>query len=189
MDQEPVVYRQNPRPVGFEVVFRLSPGRLEVDGMRRVDDVRLDGIEQVRLTYQPRSFSNRVFRTKLTLKDGKRVNVTSLSWRSMLEARSQDAEYGAFVRALLAEIGRANPACRFVAGRPPVIWLLVALFSAASLVAIAAFAWQAFSTGATAVAAFAAFLLAAGVWQLEPLVRLNRPRRFTPDAPPADLVP
>jgi hypothetical protein len=28
-----------------------------------------------------------------------------------------------------------------------------------------------------------------GVWQIEPLVRLNKPRRFTADAPPMELLP
>ena len=28
-----------------------------------------------------------------------------------------------------------------------------------------------------------------GIWQIEPMVRLNKPRRFDPNAPPPELMP
>jgi hypothetical protein len=30
---------------------------------------------------------------------------------------------------------------------------------------------------------------AVGIWQIEPIIRLNRPGRFTPAAPPDPLLP
>ncbi len=68
-------------------------------------------------------------------------------------------------------------------------FLAIAALTAFSLVAIALFVWRAVDSGAIPAALFAAAVGAAGIWQLEPMVRLNRPRRFTPETMPQDLLP
>ena len=185
----PLTYVQNPRPVGYPITYRLSGDRLVVDSTRKVDEVRLGAVTQVRLSYEPRSFAQRAYRTKLTLSNGRSVAFSSLSWTSLIEAKSQGPEYNVFVRALVAAVAAANPEARLVAGKPMPLWVAVGLLAGFSLLGIALFTWRAAVSGATAAAVLGALIGAAGVWQLEPMVRLNKPRRFTPERVPDDLLP
>ena len=185
----PLAYRQNPRPIGFEVSYRLAGDRLVVDTGRREMEIALAAVEQVRLTYETRSMAQGAYQTKLRTRDGMTVKLTSLSWKSMMDVRRQDAEYGAFVRSLLAAVAAASPGARFVAGKPRLQWLAIAALTALSLVALAFFVWQALSAGAMAAALIGAGIAAVGIWQLEPMVRLNRPREFAPQEAPRALLP
>jgi hypothetical protein len=176
----PLTYRQNPRPVGFEVAYRLAGDVLAVDNGRRETAIPLGKVAEVRLTYEARSMAQGAYQTKLKLSDGTTVKLTSLSWKGMMDVRRQDAEYSAFVQALLAGIARANPKARFIAGKPQLQWLAIAALSVASLAALAFFILQALLAGVIA---------AAGLWQLAPMVRLNRPQAFTPSGPRPALLP
>jgi hypothetical protein len=185
----PLTYTQSPRPVGFPIAFNLSGDRLTVDSQRKIDEIRLGAIEAVRLTYEPRSFAHRAYQTTLTLKDGKRVRLSSIHWRSMIEAESQTAAYGRFVRELIAAIARVNPEVRLAAGKPRPVWIALAALTALSLVAIMIFTGHAVSVGAWPAALLGLGIGAVGVWQLEPMVWLNRPRGFALDSLPVDLLP
>ena len=184
-----LTYTHSPRPVGGPITFRLDGDRLTVDSGRKVHEVRLGAVEQVRLTYEPRSFAQKAFQTRVRMKDGRRFTFSSLDWRSLIEARRLDDEYRAFARALLATVAAANPEARFVAGRPRWVWTAAAILGAISLLAIALFLWRAATAGHTGAAVMGALFLGAGIWQLEPMIRLNRPRSFRADAPPRELLP
>jgi len=184
----PLTYQQNPRPVGYPISFKLDGDRLVVDSGRKLQEVRLGAVQELRLTYEPRSFAQRAFRTTLRLSDGKSVSLNSMNWKSLIEAQNQAPEYRAFVLELIRSVAAANPQARFRAGRRRVAWLAIVAISAASLVTIALFIWRAFQTGANSAGLMGLLLGAAGVWQLEPMVRLNKPRTFDPEVPPADLL-
>lgn len=187
--REAFAYAQAPRPVGFPVAFRLRGKALEVERMGRVDRLPLERVSEVRLSYEARSLAPGALRTKLRLDDGRTVVFTSISFRSMFDARRQDAEYGRFLRELLRRVAKAAPQARFAAGRPFPVWALIATFAVAIVVALAYFAWQVWLVGETAIAVAAAVIGLVGVWQLEPLVRHNKPRAFAPDDPPETLAP
>lgn len=187
--REAFAYTQSPRPVGFPVGYRLKGKALEVERMGRVDRLPLERVTEVRLSYDARSFAPGALRTRLKLDDGRSVVFTSVSFRSMFDARRQDAEYGRFLRELLRRVARSAPQARFVAGRPWPIWALISVFAVAIVVALAYFAWQVWLVGETAIAIAAALIGLVGIWQLEPLVRHNKPRAFAPDDPPETLAP
>jgi hypothetical protein len=182
-------YAQNARPVGFPLSLRLSGDMLLVDTGRKTEEVRLDSVDMVRLVYEPGNVARHCYRATLRLKGGRTLSFSSLTWRSMVEARPQDAAYGAFLRALITRIGRANPQARFLAGRPWPLWAAVAAVAAATVVAIAWFTVSAVRAGAPGTAGLGILVAALGLWQLVPMVRLNRPRPFVPEAPPPELVP
>jgi hypothetical protein len=182
-------YTHAPRPVSGPISFILDGDRLTVDSGRKVQEVRLGAVEQVRMTYEPRSFSRKAFRTRVRMKDGKSFTFSSLHWKSLIEAESLDAEYRTFTRALLAAIAAANPGARFVAGRPLWAWVAATLLGAVSLLAMALFVHRALSAGHTSAAGLGAFFFLAALWQVAPFIRLNRPRAFRPEAPPAALMP
>lgn len=188
-DAIPPYYRQNPRPTGQEIAYRLDGHRLTVDSGRKVSEVQLGAVEEVRLSFEPRSLAHNVLRTRLRLTDGRSITLTSITWRSMIQAERQDQDYGAFVRRLVGAIAAANPGARFVAGKNPLLWAASAIVAGILLVAMAVFAWRAFQMGAQGTALMTLAVMGLGVWQLEPIVRLNKPRSFDPKDPPRDLVP
>ena len=182
-------YTHNPRPVGGPVSFVLQGDRLVVDSGRKVQEVRLGAVESVRLTYEPGRVGRKAFRTRVTMQDGKAFTFTSLNWRSLIEAQELTGEYRAFTQALCAAIAKANPAARFIAGKPGWLWLATAIVAAASLLGTAVLIWQALRLGSTGVALMGALLALVGVWQIEPMIRLNKPRSFRPEALPGELMP
>lgn len=188
-DETPTTYSHSPRPVGYPVLFSLGPGRLVVDSGRKVTEIRLDAVEEARLSYEPGRLGHKQFRTKLRLKDGRSVTYTSLTWKGVFEARQQAREYREFTAALMAEIARRSPSARFAAGRPTSAWLLMGLFAALMMGGLVWVLWRSVDKGALGFGALAAAVTLVGIWQLEPMLRLNKPRRFDPARPPAELMP
>ncbi|MGP9822446.1 hypothetical protein ACTZWW_20670 [Salinarimonas sp. NSM] len=187
--REAFAYEQTPRPVGFPIAFRLKGKALEVERMGRVDRLPLERVREVRLTYAPASFAPGRREAKLKLDDGRSVAISSVTYRAMFDARRQDAAYGRFLRELLRRTAKAAPQARFVAGRPWPIWIVTALVSVLIVGALAVFALEIHRIGETALALVAAAVALLGIWQLEPMVRLNKPRGFSPDDPPESLAP
>lgn len=185
----PLVYGQNARPVGFPLSFRLTGDRLTIDSIRTVDEIQLGATEMVRLTYEPRSVARRAFKTSVTLRDGRRFALTSVSWKGMTRADEQADEYRAFVMALLLAIGRASPQARFAAGKPALVWYGMVALAAAALLGFALFAGRAFASGAPEAGFLGLAIMAGGLWQAGPFVRRNQPGVFRPEAPPARLLP
>jgi hypothetical protein len=171
------------------VSFALDGDRLTVDTGRKLQEVRLGAVEQVRMTYQARSFAQNAFQTRLRLKDGKSVTFSSMNWKSLTAAERLDKEYRIFTRALFDAIAHANPKARFVAGQPRPVWILTVIFAVIALAAITLFTWRALQAGATAAALMGGAFALLGIWQIEPMIRLNRPRLFAPEEPPPDLIP
>lgn len=169
--------------------FTLKGDKLTIDSGRKVYEVDLGTADTVRMTYEPGRLAKRSFRTKVILKDGKSFTLSSLTWKSMVEAQELTQEYRAFTHALCDAIARANPQVKFVAGKPLGLWLPTSALAVASLLAIAYLIWQAFQMGATGVALMGALFAVVGVWQIEPMIRLNKPRPFRAGELPAELLP
>lgn len=182
-------YTHSPRPVGGPISFALEGDRLTVDSGRKVSEVRLGAVESVRMTYEPGRIGQRSFRTKITMKDGKAFTVGSLHWRNLVAAQEMTAEYRAFVQRLCEAVARANPEARFIAGKPWWIWFSTATVAVLSLLLMAFLIWRALQMGSTNVALAGALLALVGIWQIEPMVRLNKPRAFRSDTPPDELMP
>jgi hypothetical protein len=182
-------WRQRPKPIGFEIAYRLEGETLEIDTTRKVDHVRLGSVEQVRFVYAPSNVTSKGFKTQLRLSDGKVITFGNLSWRSLTDIDRDDAGYHAFVTALSRTIAQANPKARFLGGKPFALWLALAVVSGLSMVMLAAFTARGFQQGATSAGWLGLALIAASVWQVWPMVRLNRPRPLASGEVPDDLVP
>jgi hypothetical protein len=182
-------YTHCPRPVGGPISFILKGDRLIVDSGRKVHEVRLGAVETVRMTYEPGRIGQRTFRTKVTMKDGKTFTFGSLNWRSLVAAQEMTAEYRAFAHSLCEAIAKANPEVRFLAGKPWWLWAPTTVIAVLSLLLMAYLIWQALRMGSMGVALIGALLAVVGVWQVEPMVRLNKTRTFRSGAVPEDLLP
>lgn len=188
-DTPPPSWRQRPKPIGFEIVYRLDGGELEIDSTRKVDRVRLEAVEQVRFIYAPSNVSTKGYRTQLRLKDGRTITFGNLSWRSLTDMDRDDAGYRRFVTALAAAVTRANPAVRFLAGKPFPLWLASTVVGGAALLALLGFTLHAFREGATGSGVLGLAFVAASLWQVWPMIRLNRPRPLATGEIPDHLVP
>lgn len=182
-------YTHSPRPVGGPISFAIEGDRLIVDSGRKVHEVRLGAVETVRMIYEPGRVGQKSYRTTVTMRDGKSFTFSSLNWRSLIEAQEMAAEYRAFAKSLCVAIVEANPQARFIAGKPWWLWFSTTVIAILSLFLMAYLIWQALRMGSTGVALIGALLAAVGVWQIEPMVRLNKPRSFSSGALPDELMP
>lgn len=190
LDDAPLPFwRQRPKPIGFEIAYRLKGDTLEIDSTRKVDQVRLSAVEQVRFIYAPSNVSAKGFRTQLRLSDGRTITFGNLSWRSLTDIERDDTRYHAFVSALSAAIMRANPKARFLAGKPYLLWLALVIAGGGAMLMLAFFSLRALQQGATTAAGLGLVLAAASFWQVWPMIRLNRPRDLATGEVPGDLVP
>lgn len=182
-------FRQRPKPIGYEIAYRIEGDVLVVDQMRKVERLRLAAVEQMRFTFDPGNISARGFRTQLRLKDGRSLTFGNLSWKSFVDVDRQEEAYRAFATRLAAAVAAANPQCRFFAGKPLVLWGLFTLLAVAAIFGMALFGWSAWTHGRNGAAFMALVLALLGIWQMEPMVRLNRPRELGPGEVPPDLLP
>jgi hypothetical protein len=177
-------YTHSPKPFGGPISFTLKGDKLTVDSGRKVHEVQLGAVDTVRMTFEPGRLAQKSFRTKVIMKDGKSFSFNSLDWKSLVEAQEMTREYRTFVQTLCEAIVRANPEARFVAGKPMGLWLPTSALAVASLLAMAYLVWKAFQMGATSVALLGVLLAVVGFWQIEPMIRLNKPRPFRTEALP-----
>ena len=182
-------YTHSPKPFGGPISFTLKGSTLTVDSGRKVHEVQLGAVDSVRMTYEPGRLAQRAFRTKVVMQDGKSFTFSSLDWKSLVEAQEMTREYRTFIHSLCKAIVQANPNARFIAGKPLGLWLPSSVLAVASLLAMGYLIWQALQMGATGVALLGALLAAVGFWQIEPMIRLNKPRPFRSEAPPEEMLP
>ena len=182
-------YTHSPKPFGGPISFILKGDKLTVDSGRKVHEVQLGAVDKVRMTFEPGRLAQKSFRTKVIMRDGKSFTFNSLNWKSLVEAQELTQEYRAFVQALCEAIIRANPDAKFVAGKPLGLWLPTSALAVASLLAMAYLIWQAFQMGAEEVGLLGILFAMVGVWQIEPMIRLNKPRPFRSEALPEELLP
>jgi hypothetical protein len=182
-------YTHSPKPFGGPISFTLKGEKLTVDSGRKVHEVQLGAVDTVRMTFEPGRLAQKSFRTKVIMKDGKSFTFNSLNWKSLVEAQELTQEYRAFAQALCHAVAQANPQVRFVAGKPLGLWVPTSALAVASLLAMAYLIWQAIRMGALGVAGLGALFAVVGIWQIEPMIRLNKPRPFRSEALPEELLP
>jgi len=145
-------------------------------------------IAETRLSYDPTRFESSRYRCDIVAKSGVRERIVSVSYSSPANFESRAATYTPFVRALAREVGRANPDCRFIAGKKPLTYFAEHAFLLAILLLLAS---TLYLTGMPVggVVAIKLGLLAVYVPVMLRYTRINRPRRFDPENVPADVLP
>lgn len=131
----------------------------------------------------------RRFRADIQNDRRQQISILSTTWQTVALMQPQDNDYRAFILALHSRLHAIGSKAEFVAGLKP--WLYRTAISVLALVGCAIAGmfvralWTGLWAGALFVVAFAALL----VWQVGGFVRRNRPRRYTADNLPDDLVP
>jgi hypothetical protein len=187
--EAPLAYQHRAKPYAQEARFEMRPDHLAVTQGGRSGDFAYRDILMVRLIYKPRNTTNEGYQAKLYRRDRKTVALTNLSWKSLVDLERQDADYAAFVRALVGRIASANPSVVLEAGFPR--WLH-AVTTAAGLIAILALIFvgiQALRHGGWPMALMTVAIGLYFCWWTARYLARNRPRRFRADALPPDVMP
>lgn len=191
MEMPVLVYSHRARPISAPVDYILTGKGLAMRQDTKEVVLPYADIRRVTLMFKPRNTTNEGY--AMTVRGPKRLkaSLSNLSWKSLVEFDRQDADYIRFVRELVGRATAANPSVELIAGMPR--WRYVAFILAGALaigamgsVMVAALFGEPRNLP---LAAFAGALAAYFVWWSARFLTRNRPRRFTPDSLPADVLP
>jgi hypothetical protein len=146
-------------------------------------------IAAVRLSYRPSSMQPRRFRADIDRAGGGRIAVLSTTWTTVTLMAPQDRDYRAFITQLHRRLKEAGSTAKLVGGLKPALHHAALAMLALVAVAIGGLLIRALSTGEWAGALFLIGFAALFWWQIGGFVTRNRPRRYTFDALPEQLLP
>jgi hypothetical protein len=175
--------------IGSLCQFTLKPDALEWQVGARSGRIHYDAVRAVRLSYRPVTMQSQRFITELWSPGNPKIQIVSVSWRSIMEQQRLDALYAAFITELHRRLAIAGAPARFSTGLPFVTyWVGVVVFGAV-LIATGSLLVRATNLDqwAPMVVVGVFFLLFA--YQLGTYFYRNRPGRYRPDAIPADVLP
>jgi hypothetical protein len=146
-------------------------------------------IRELRLCFDPTRVDDTRHRCDVRLANRQKASFYSTHYVSVAEFEDRAATYTALVRELVARVASANPACRFRAGKRPIVYWtehVVLLALAALLVFVLAL------VGGVAITDLFLVKLAVIVAFIPVMIsytRKNRPGSFDPKAIPEKVLP
>lgn len=184
-----IQYATRPDALSKDVIVRIAGSEIVRDDGDVVAHYLFIDVNTMRLAFDPSRAETGRYRCDLELVTGNAISFTNLSWRGIADFEDRSNDYAAFVQRLARTLADANPACRFLAGKPPWSYWLQIVFVGAALMALA-----------TVLASFGVAYIGATAWAklalaaiLTPVlvrwIRRNRERRFDPRAIPEAILP
>jgi hypothetical protein len=146
-------------------------------------------IAAVRLSYRPISMQPRRFRADIDHVGGARIRVLSTTWQTVTLMKPQDNDYSAFLIELHRRLKQAGSRAALLGGLRPTLYHAAVAVLAIVAVSMSGLFIRALATGEWAGALFLIGFAALFWWQIGGFVRRNRPRRYTFDALPEELLP
>jgi hypothetical protein len=175
--------------IGSMCQFTLKPDVLEWQVGRRSGRIRYDTIRAVRLTYRPVTMQSHRFITEIWSPGNPKIQIVSVSWRSIMEQQRLDAAYAAFIIELHRRLAAAGAPARFSTGLPfATYWAGVVIFGAV-LVATGSLLVRAMNFDQWAPMVVVAIFFLVFAYQLGTYFYRNRPGRYRPNAVPAEVLP
>jgi hypothetical protein len=150
---------------------------------------RYADIATVRLSYRPSSMQPRRFRADIELGDRQRVTIFSTSWQTVTLMTPQDRDYTAFITQLHARMKLAGSKAALVGGLKSGLYIAGSVVVALVAISIIGLLVRALAIGEFAGALFLVGFAALFGWQIGGFMRRNRPRRYTFDQLPKQLLP
>jgi hypothetical protein len=182
-------YAFKPSVVGGWCTFTLKPDGLHWQIGARGGRVRYERIRAVRLSFRPVTMQSRRFVTEIWSTDNPKIQIVSVSWRSVVEQVRQDGPYSDFVTELHRRLAACGSAAQFTTGLPAIsywfgVLTFVAVLVAMAVVMLRTARLEQWSASAIVAAIFAVFALQIGNY-----FRRNKPSRYRPDAIPREVLP
>jgi hypothetical protein len=182
-------YTFKPSLIGGWCEFTLKPDGLHWQMGARGGRIRYERIRAVRLSYRPVTMQSRRFVTEIWSTDNPKIQIISVSWRSVVEQARQDGAYSAFVTELHRRLAASGSAAQFTTGLPVVsYWFGVVIFVAV-LISMAVMIVRTLKLGQWSTSAIIAAIFAVFALQLGNYFRRNRPSRYRPDVIPREVLP
>jgi len=182
-------YSFKPSLIGAACAFTLEPDGLRWQIGRRSGFTAYRAIRAVRLSYRPVTMQTHRFVTEIWADGAPKMQIASVSWRSMFEQQRLDAAYAAFVRELHRRLAGAGGGPQCIAGLPFVsYWVGVAVFAAVMLATVMLLARAVRDLQWSVLGIVGAFF-AVFAWQLGSYFVRNRPGRYRAGAIPPMVLP
>jgi len=184
-----VAYAYRPSLLGAAWQFRLTDDGIEWAAGRRSGRIAYRNVRRLRMSFRPVNMQTHRFLTEVWAEGAPKLQIVSISWKSLVEQERLDKLYSVFVAELHRRIVRAATPVHFEQGSNPLLYwpgLIVLVGVALGLAMLSVRALQADAMGGAAfIAAFLALLL----WQGGNYFRRNQPGVYRPDALPAAVMP
>jgi hypothetical protein len=146
-------------------------------------------IASIRLSYRPVSMQSRRFRADIEHANRQRIAILSTSWQTVALMAPQDDDYRAFITLLHARLKQAGGRVALIGGVKSGVYAAGVALLALVAIAITGLLARAVATGAFGGALFLVGFAALFGWQIGGYVRRNRPRNYTFDDLPRELLP
>ena len=184
-----VAYAYKPTLIGLPSEFVLTRDGLSWQVARQSGRVPFSAIRRVRMSYRPATLQPHRFVTEIWSEGNPRLDISSTSWRSMVEQERADAAYNTFITELHRRIVKADAPARLEQGSNAVLYWIGAALLAMAAVGLVAVTLRALHTQAWSGAVFIGALAGYLVWQGGTFFRRNRPGRYRADALPKAVMP
>jgi hypothetical protein len=175
--------------IGSAHRFTLEDDGISWQAGRRSGKWRYADIAAVRMSYRPMSMQSRRFRTDIEHRGGGRIIVMSTTWQTLALMDAQDKDYRVFIVELHRRLALHGARASLAAGLNPALYFGGAGVLALLSVSMAALLVRALVIGEWAGALFIVGLSALFGWQIGGFMRRNRPRTYSFDALPRELLP
>ena len=184
-----LTYAYKPNLVGAPWVFSLKREGIAWEYGRRSGLVRYDQVRRVRLSYRPATLQMHRFLAEVWSPQNPKLQISSTSFRGLMEQARQDGEYTAFVTELHRRLAAAGTAARFESGMNALLYWTGAAVMAVISATLVVFLFRVLANGDLTGAAVVVGLMVLFVWQVGTIFYRNRPQIYRPDAPPAAALP
>jgi hypothetical protein len=174
--------------IGAAHLYELTGDGLSWRTGRQSGLWRYGDIAEVRLSYRPMGMQSKRFRADLRHADGSRIVIMSTSKQTVALMQPQ-AGYRGFILELHRQLAAAGSTAALRGGLRPGLFRLIVVALVLVAAAMAALLARALLTGEFAGAAFIIGFGLYAAWQLNAVIRRNRPRNYTFADIPVDLLP
>ena len=175
--------------VGSAYQFELTEDGLSFRAGRKSGVWPYASIALVRLSFRPVSMQSRRFRADIENRNGERIVVLSTTWQTVALMAPQDRDYRAFIVRLHARLAEAGGQVTLNGGLRPAVYAASVAILALVFVAMAGLLARALATGEFYGALFIVGFAAIFGWQIGGFIRRNKPRNYTFDDMPKELLP
>ena len=146
-------------------------------------------ISAIRLSYRPVSAQSHRFRADIERADGQRMAILSTSRQTIALMAPQNHDYRTFITQLHERMAKAGSSAALIGGIGPKTYAAGIALLVLVGISMAGLLVRAISTGEWAGALFLVGFAALFGWQIGGFVRRNRPRSYTFDTLPPELLP
>ena len=146
-------------------------------------------IAAVRLSFRPVSMQARRFRADIEKAGGGRIAILSTTWQTASLMQPQDRGYRAFIVELHRRMNAAGSKAALIGGIGPKTYAAALVMLALLAIAMIGLLIRAVATSEWVGVLFLIGFAALFTWQVGGFVKRNRPRDYSFDALPDELLP